>query len=61
MARVSLTMNTLCTARHLLLTLAGEAKRQVVEQALDAEPSPQPVGHLLQHAKNPTTIYWSAL
>ncbi|WP_029889275.1 6-phosphogluconolactonase [Polycyclovorans algicola] len=59
-ARVSLTMNTLCTARHLLLTLTGHDKLKVIEQALDAEPSPQPVGHLLQHAKNPTTIYWSA-
>lgn len=59
-ARVTLTRDTLCEARQLLLTITGSHKRRVVEAALAAEPSPSPVGQLLMHAHMPTTIHWSA-
>lgn len=55
--RVSLTMAALSHARIVLLLIAGDAKRQVVEQAQAG--ADLPVGALLRQARAPVRILWS--
>lgn len=59
-ARVTLTCGAIRSARNLLLTLSGDAKRRVVEGALadGARPS-SPIAHVLAHSRTPTEIHWS--
>lgn len=59
-ARVTLTCGAIRSARNLLLTLSGDAKRRIVEGALadGARPS-SPIAHVLAHSRTPTEIHWS--
>jgi 6-phosphogluconolactonase len=56
-ARVTLTLSALLTARAAFLLVAGEAKRGVIERALAGEDLP--VGRYISQSKAPVRILWS--
>lgn len=56
-ARVSLTLSALTSARAIFLLVAGRAKREVIERALAGEDLP--VGRLIAQAAAPVRIFWS--
>ncbi|MES0873497.1 6-phosphogluconolactonase [Sinimarinibacterium thermocellulolyticum] len=58
-ARVTLTRAAIASARRLLLTLTGEAKRAVVTRALRGDPPDSPIGRVLASARMPVAIHWS--
>lgn len=59
-ARVTLTRAAITSARRLLLTLSGDAKRAVVEQALEPHAArTSPVARVLASARTPVEIHWS--
>lgn len=59
-ARVTLTRRAIASARVLLLTLAGDAKRAVLEQAIkEADASAYPVGRVLAAFDGPVDVHWS--
>ena len=59
-ARVTLTRSALVATRSLMLTITGEKKRAVAEQAIREEPSSGlAVGRVLASARAPATVYWS--
>jgi 6-phosphogluconolactonase len=58
-ARVTLTRGAIAAARTLLLTLSGDAKRAVLEQAIEeGDASRLPVGRVLATADKPVDIHW---
>jgi len=60
-ARVTLTRAALVATRALMLTIIGEKKRAVAEQAIrDGPRSGLAVGRVLASAHGPVQIYWSA-
>ncbi len=59
-ARVSLTRGALVATRSLMLTITGENKRVVAEQAIKDGPlSNLAIGRVLASARVPVEIYWS--
>jgi 6-phosphogluconolactonase len=57
--RVTLTRGAIAAARTLLLTLSGDAKRAVLEQAIaEGDSSRYPVGRVLEAADKPVDIHW---
>lgn len=59
-ARVTLTRAALVATRLLMLTITGEEKRAVAEQALEEGPqSNLAIGRVLASARVPVEIYWS--
>ncbi len=56
-ARLTLTLPTLLAARHLLLPLAGDAKRRVFEQACAAPSRDRPVSLVLHGARTPVRVW----
>jgi 6-phosphogluconolactonase len=59
-ARVTLTRAAIASCRRLLLTLSGDAKRAVVERALESRaPRTSPVARVLACARMPVEIHWS--
>ncbi|MCE9651130.1 MAG: 6-phosphogluconolactonase [Parvibaculum sp.] len=59
-ARVTLSLAAILSARLLMLSCAGDIKRAVVERAIAEGPaSTAPVGRVLALAKRPVAIYWS--
>ena len=59
--RVTLTAATLVSARTVTLTLTGQAKRELVEQALKQGASSQmPIGRLLAELDMDIAIHWCA-
>lgn len=60
-ARVTLSRAAIVSARALLLTFSGTAKRAVVECAIEDGPlSPTPIGRVLAKAEGSIRIHWSA-
>lgn len=60
-ARVTLTAATIRAARTLTIILSGDAKRKMLESAIDkGAASPYPVGPLLAAADQAVDIHWSA-
>jgi 6-phosphogluconolactonase len=58
--RVSLTSAAILQARRVLVTITGEAKRALLEQALrDGAASTLPIGRLLAGAPTPVAIHWA--
>ena len=58
-ARVTLTRSALLTAKALLVAIAGDDKRQTLEQALrDGPSSPLPIGRVLAEATQAIDIHW---
>ncbi|AGH49608.1 6-phosphogluconolactonase [Sphingomonas sp. MM-1] len=60
-ARVTLTRAAILSARTILITLSGDAKRKVLEKAIaDGPLSTVPIGRVLADAEQPIDIHWSA-
>lgn len=59
-ARITLTRSALVATRSLILTIRGERKRAVAEQAIEeGTASSLAIGRVLASAPVPATIYWS--
>lgn len=59
-ARVTLTRAAMVTARALTLAVTGQAKRDVIEQAIAQGPSSAyPIGRVLADVELPVDIHWS--
>ena len=59
-ARVTLTRAAILSARTILITIAGRAKRDLLEQAIaDGHSSKLPIGRVLAEAEQPIDIHWA--
>lgn len=58
-ARVTLTRGAIVSARTILITITGEAKRALLEQAIaDGQSSRLPIGRVLAEVDQPIDIHW---
>jgi 6-phosphogluconolactonase len=58
-ARVSLTRASILAARTILITITGDDKRAVLEQAIvDGQSSKLPIGRVLAEVDQPIDIHW---
>ena len=58
-ARVTLTRAAILSARTVLITVTGQKKREVLEQAIaDGQSSKLPIGRVLAEAEQPIDIHW---
>jgi 6-phosphogluconolactonase len=58
-ARVTLTRAAILSARTVLITITGDEKRSVLEQAIaDGQSSNLPIGRVLAEAEQPIDIHW---
>jgi 6-phosphogluconolactonase len=58
-ARVTLTRAAILSARTILITITGERKREVLEQAIaDWQSSKLPIGRVLAEVDQPIDIHW---
>jgi len=60
-ARVTLTRSAILSARTVLITVTGEDKKEMLEDAIaDGQSSKLPIGRVLAEAEQPIDIHWSA-
>jgi 6-phosphogluconolactonase len=58
-ARVTLTRSAILSARTILITIRGDEKRALLEQAIEAGHSSKlPIGRVLSEAEQPIDIHW---
>jgi 6-phosphogluconolactonase len=58
-ARITLTRSAILGARTVLITITGDAKRAMLEQAIaDGHSSRLPIGRVLAEAEQPIDIHW---
>ena len=58
-ARVTLTRAAILSARTVLITITGQQKRELLEQAIaDGQSSRLPIGRVLAEAEQPIDIHW---
>jgi 6-phosphogluconolactonase len=58
-ARVTLTRSAILSARTILITITGQAKRELLEQAIaDGQSSKLPIGRVLAEVEQPIDIHW---
>jgi 6-phosphogluconolactonase len=58
-ARVTLTRASILSARTILITITGDEKRAVLEQAIaDRQSSKVPIGRVLAEVDQPIDIHW---
>ena len=58
--RVTLTRAAILSARTMLITITGDAKRALLEGAIeDGQSSKLPIGRLLAEAEQPIDIHWA--
>ena len=58
-ARVTLTRAAILSARTVLITITGDEKRAVLEQAIgDGQSSKAPIGRVLAELEQPIDIHW---
>jgi 6-phosphogluconolactonase len=58
-ARVTLTRAAILSARTVLITITGQQKRELLEQAIaDGQSSKLPIGRVLAEAEQPIDIHW---
>ena len=58
-ARVTLTRSAILAARTILITITGDEKRAVLEQAIaDGQSSKLPIGRVLAEVEQPIDIHW---
>jgi 6-phosphogluconolactonase len=58
-ARVTLTRAAILAARTILITITGEEKRAVLEQAIaNGQSSKEPIGRVLAELEQPIDIHW---
>jgi 6-phosphogluconolactonase len=59
-ARVTLTRPAIVSARTILITITGDEKRAVLEQAIaDGQSSKLPIGRVLAEVDQPIDIHWA--
>ena len=59
-ARVTLTRSAILSARTLLIAITGQAKRDLLEEAIkDGHSSKLPIGRVLAEAEQPIDIHWA--
>jgi 6-phosphogluconolactonase len=59
-ARVTLSLAAITTARALMIAVTGDAKRAVIETAIKQGPaSPYPIGRALAGTDLPVDIHWA--
>ncbi len=59
--RVTLTRSAILSARTILITIRGQEKRELLEQAIEAGHSSKlPIGRVLAEAEQPIDIHWCA-
>ncbi|MFL6720514.1 MAG: 6-phosphogluconolactonase [Sphingomonas sp.] len=59
-ARVSLTRAAILSARTILITITGDEKRALLEQAIaDGQSSKLPIGRVLAEVDQPIDIHWA--
>ncbi|MDP9423911.1 MAG: 6-phosphogluconolactonase [Pseudomonadota bacterium] len=57
--RVTLTRSAILSARTMLITIRGQEKRELLEQAIEAGHSSKlPIGRVLAEAEQPIDIHW---
>ena len=57
--RVTLTRSAILSARTILITISGEEKKEILEQAIaDGQSSKLPIGRVLAEAEQPIDIHW---
>ena len=57
--RVTLTRAAILSARTILITIKGDEKRALLEQAIEAGHSSKlPIGRVLAEAEQPIDIHW---
>ena len=57
--RVTLTRAAILSARTILITITGDKKRAVLEQAIaDGQSSQVPIGRVLAEAEQPIDVHW---
>lgn len=57
--RVTLTRSSILSARTILITVTGDKKRELLEQAIeDGHSSKLPIGRVLAEAEQPIDIHW---
>ena len=60
-ARVTLTRSAILSARTVLITVTGDEKKALLEQAIeDGHSSKLPIGMVLSEAEQPIDIHWAA-
>lgn len=60
-ARVTLSLAAITSARALMIAVTGQAKRDVIEAAIEeGVGSPYPIGRVLAQSELPVDIHWSA-
>jgi 6-phosphogluconolactonase len=60
-ARVTLTRAAILSARTILITIIGQEKRDLLEQAIaDGHSSKLPIGRVLAEVEQPIDIHWTA-
>jgi 6-phosphogluconolactonase len=58
--RVTLTRSAILSARTVMITLTGQAKRELLEGAIaDGQSSKLPIGRVLAEAEQPIDIHWA--
>ena len=58
-ARVTLTRSAILSARTLMIAITGQAKRDLLERAIEDGPSSTlPIGRVLAEAEQPIDIHW---
>ena len=58
-ARVTLTRSAILSARTILITITGQEKRELLEQAIaDGQSSKLPIGRVLAEVEQPIDIHW---
>jgi 6-phosphogluconolactonase len=59
-ARVTLTRAAILSSRTILITITGDKKRELLEQAIeDGHSSKLPIGRVLAEAEQPIDIHWA--
>jgi 6-phosphogluconolactonase len=59
-ARVTLTRASILSARTILITVTGQEKRELLEQAIaDGQSSKVPIGRVLAEVDQPIDIHWA--
>ena len=59
-ARVTLTRASIVSARTILITVTGDEKRALLEQAIaDGQSSKLPIGRVLSEVEQPIDIHWA--
>ena len=57
---VTLTRAAILSARTVMITLTGQAKRELLEGAIaDGQSSKLPIGRVLAEAEQPIDIHWA--